>query len=84
MYICIYICLVNISLFCLCMSKTGIKSKQICIYIYIYIYIYTDYECFLYQYHTCINKSRRHFLQVSNISILTNLHIYIHLRKALE
>ena len=58
--------------------------NQIKANIYIYIYIYTDYECFLYQYHTYINKSRRYFLQISNISILTNLHIYIHLRKALE
>ena len=30
------------------------------------------YECLLYQCHTYINKSRRYFLQISDISILTN------------
>ena len=47
----------------------------ICMYIYIYIYIYihSNYECLLYQCPTYINKSRRHFLQISDILILTNL-----------
>ena len=50
---------------------------HIYIFIYIYtslsLYIYTNCECLLYQCHTYINKLRRHILQISNISILTNL-----------
>ena len=43
------------------------------IYTQIFIYIDTNCECLLYQCHTYIKKSWRHFLKISNISILTNL-----------
>ena len=35
--------------------------------------MYANYECLLYQYHTYVNKSSRHFFQIRDILILTNL-----------